>query len=208
MLVGEVQSYGERKTSVENAATRLSELSRKEDCDVVQNLIMTVQDRFKKLLQHTTERGKTLEDVKRHAKQVFTSHLDFDTQKELVQSIQEIIWQVLNFCAFHFHSSMNHGTYWWTGWRRLNRHWIHTKRSLCHRKRSNNSLLNKRYFTSRDSTRRVWDQCESFWASAALPLKISIHWSWIFFLIIIIFSCKVWFYFDIFVILYLKKMSW
>lgn len=91
MLVGEVQSYGERKTSVENAATRLSELSRKEDCDVVQNLIMTVQDRFKKLLQHTTERGKTLEDVKRHAKQVFTSHLDFGTQKELVQSIQEII---------------------------------------------------------------------------------------------------------------------
>lgn len=81
MLVGEVQSYGERKTSVENAATRLSELSRKEDCDVVQNLIMTVQDRFKKLLQHTTERGKTLEDVKRHAKQVFTSHLDFDTER-------------------------------------------------------------------------------------------------------------------------------
>lgn len=75
MLVGEVQSYGESKTNVEIAATRLSELSRKEDCDVVQNLIMTVQDRFKKLFQHTTERGKLLEDVKRHAKQVFTSHV-------------------------------------------------------------------------------------------------------------------------------------
>ncbi|KAI2655805.1 Microtubule-actin cross-linking factor 1 [Labeo rohita] len=71
VLVGEVQSYGERKTSVETAATRLLELSRKEDCDVVQNLIMTVQDRYRKLHQHTTERGKTLEDVKRHAKQEF-----------------------------------------------------------------------------------------------------------------------------------------
>lgn len=79
MLVGEVQSYGERKTSVETAATRLLELSRKEDCDVVQNLIMTVQDRYRKLHQHTTERGKTLEDVKRHAKQVLTSNMSYNT---------------------------------------------------------------------------------------------------------------------------------
>ncbi|KAG1936136.1 microtubule-actin cross-linking factor 1, isoforms 1/2/3/5 [Pimephales promelas] len=105
MLIGEVQSYGERKTSVENAATRLSELSRKEDCDVVQNLIMTVQDRFKKLLQHTTERGKMLEDVKRHAKQFNESwHLlvdwmteveqTLDTHKEIAVSQEEIKQQL------------------------------------------------------------------------------------------------------------------
>lgn len=82
VLVGEVQSYGERKMSVETAATRLLELSRKEDCDVVQNLIMTVQDRYKKLLQHTTDRGKTLEDVKRHAKQVSTSHMSYNTDRK------------------------------------------------------------------------------------------------------------------------------
>lgn len=109
VLVGEVQSYGERKTSVETAATRLSELSRKEDCDVVQNLIMTVQDRYKKLLQHTTDRGKTLEDVKRHAKQVSTSHMNYNTDRKIC--FQEI----LNICAFHLHSSVNHGTCWWTG---------------------------------------------------------------------------------------------
>ncbi|XP_016342373.1 microtubule-actin cross-linking factor 1, isoforms 1/2/3/5 [Sinocyclocheilus anshuiensis] len=88
VLVGEVQSYGERKTSVETAATRLSELSRKEDCDVVQNLIMTVQDRFKKLLQHTTDRGKTLEDAKRHAKQFSESwHLLVDWMTEVEQTL-------------------------------------------------------------------------------------------------------------------------
>lgn len=80
MLVSEVQSYGERKTSVENTSTRLSEhVFKKEDCEVVQNLTMTICDRYKKLLQHTTERGKTLEDVKRHAKQVFPSHVNFNT---------------------------------------------------------------------------------------------------------------------------------
>lgn len=70
MLVSEVQSYGEKKTCVENAASQLLELSRKEDCDVVQNLLITVQDRYRKLQQHTTERGKTLEDVKKQVKQV------------------------------------------------------------------------------------------------------------------------------------------
>ncbi|XP_042627817.1 microtubule-actin cross-linking factor 1, isoforms 1/2/3/5 [Cyprinus carpio] len=105
VLVGEVQSYGERKMSLETAATRLSELSRKEDCDVVQNLIMTVQDRYKKLLQHTTDRGKTLEDVKRHAKQFSESwHLlvdwmteveqTLDTHKEIAVSQEEIKQQL------------------------------------------------------------------------------------------------------------------
>uniref|UniRef100_A0A8C1P0N8 Uncharacterized protein n=1 Tax=Cyprinus carpio TaxID=7962 RepID=A0A8C1P0N8_CYPCA len=90
---------------VETAATRLSELSRKEDCDVVQNLIMTVQDRYKKLLQHTTDRGKTLEDVKRHAKQFSESwHLlvdwmteveqTLDTHKEIAVSQEEIKQQL------------------------------------------------------------------------------------------------------------------
>lgn len=55
---------------MENAASKLTELSRKEDCDVVQNLIMTVQDRYRKLHQHTSERGKLLEEVKKQAKQV------------------------------------------------------------------------------------------------------------------------------------------
>lgn len=75
MLVSEVQSYGEKKTCAENAASQLLELSRKEDCDVVQNLLITVQDRYRKLQQHTTERGKTLEDVRKQVKQVIDYNL-------------------------------------------------------------------------------------------------------------------------------------
>lgn len=68
--MNEVNFYGEKKITVENAGCRLTEMSRKEDCDVIHNLIMTVQDRYKKLQQRTTERGRMLEEVKKNAKQV------------------------------------------------------------------------------------------------------------------------------------------
>lgn len=69
--MNEVNSYGEKKNTLVNAGSRLTELSRKEDCDVIHNLIMTVQDRYKKLQQRTAERGRILEEVKKNAKQVY-----------------------------------------------------------------------------------------------------------------------------------------
>lgn len=69
-LLNEVNGYCEKKTTVESTGCRLSAMSRKEDCDVIHNLIMTVQDRYKKLQQCTSERGRTLEEVKKSAKQV------------------------------------------------------------------------------------------------------------------------------------------
>ncbi|KAI4904060.1 hypothetical protein NFI96_033881 [Prochilodus magdalenae] len=88
MLVSEVQSYGEKKTCVENAASQLSELSRKEDCDVVHNLVITVQDRYRKLHQHATERGKALDDVRRQVKQFSESwHLLIDWMSEVEQTL-------------------------------------------------------------------------------------------------------------------------
>ncbi|MEQ2173721.1 hypothetical protein GOODEAATRI_000238 [Goodea atripinnis] len=70
ILLNELNGYSEKKTSVESTGCRLTELSRKEDCDVIHNLIITVQDRYKKLLQQTSERGRMLEDVKKHVKQL------------------------------------------------------------------------------------------------------------------------------------------
>ncbi|XP_062393936.1 microtubule-actin cross-linking factor 1, isoforms 6/7 [Sardina pilchardus] len=88
VLVSEVHTYGERKTAMENAASKLTELCRKEDCDVVQNLIMTVQDRYRKLHQRTLERGKALEEVKKQAKQFNESwHLLLDWMTEVEQTL-------------------------------------------------------------------------------------------------------------------------
>lgn len=69
-LVKEVNGYCEKKTTVENIGCRLTEMSRKEDCDVIHNLIMTVQDRYKRLQQRVTDRGRFLEEAKKSAKQV------------------------------------------------------------------------------------------------------------------------------------------
>ncbi|KAM9488562.1 microtubule-actin cross-linking factor 1, isoforms 6/7 [Clarias gariepinus] len=112
MLVSEVQSYGEKKTCVENAASQLLELSRKEDCDVVQNLLITVQDRYRKLHHHTTDRGKTLEAVKKQVKKFNESWqlvMDWmnevehtlDTHKEIAVSHEEIKQQLHEQKEFH-----------------------------------------------------------------------------------------------------------
>ncbi|XP_044214406.1 microtubule-actin cross-linking factor 1, isoforms 1/2/3/5 isoform X1 [Thunnus albacares] len=104
-LVNEVNVYGEKKITVENAGCRLTELSRKEDCDVIHNLIMTVQDRYKKLQQRTSERGRMLEEVKKNAKQFNESwrllvdwmtevEQTLDTHKEIAVSHEEIKQQL------------------------------------------------------------------------------------------------------------------
>nr|XP_046254861.1 microtubule-actin cross-linking factor 1 [Scatophagus argus]XP_046254862.1 microtubule-actin cross-linking factor 1 [Scatophagus argus] len=104
-LMNEVNGHGEKKTTVENTARRLTELSRKEDCDVIHNLIMTVQDRYKKLQQRASERGRMLEEVKKNAKQFNESwcllvdwmaevEQTLDTHKEIAVSHEEIKQQL------------------------------------------------------------------------------------------------------------------
>ncbi|CAL8287218.1 unnamed protein product [Merluccius merluccius] len=105
VLVNEVNCYGERKLMVENVGSRLTDLSRKEDCDVIHNLVMTVQDRYKKLVQHTADRGKVLEEVKKNARQFNESwrmlidwitevEQTLDTHKEIAVTHEEIKQQL------------------------------------------------------------------------------------------------------------------
>ncbi|XP_075868833.1 microtubule-actin cross-linking factor 1, isoforms 6/7 isoform X3 [Nelusetta ayraudi] len=105
ILLSEVNDYGEVKNSVENTAHRLTEMSRKEDCDVIHNLIMAVQDRYKKLQQRVAERGRMLEEVKKSSRQFNESWrllLDWmteveqtlDTHKEIAVSHEEIKQQL------------------------------------------------------------------------------------------------------------------
>ncbi|XP_061676430.1 microtubule-actin cross-linking factor 1, isoforms 6/7 isoform X2 [Syngnathoides biaculeatus] len=110
-LVDEINGYGEKKTTVESAARRLAELSRKEDCDVIHNLIMTVQDRYKKLHQCTSERGRMLDEVKKDAKQfnescrllmdwMYEVEETLDNHKEIAPSHEEIKQQLTEQKAF------------------------------------------------------------------------------------------------------------
>ncbi|XP_051920542.1 microtubule-actin cross-linking factor 1, isoforms 6/7 isoform X1 [Hippocampus zosterae] len=104
-LVDEVNGYAEKKTTVESAGSRLAEFSRKEDCDVIHNLVMTVRDRYKQLQQCISERGIMLEEVKKNAKQfneswrllvdwMFAVEVTLDNHKEIAQSHEEIKQQL------------------------------------------------------------------------------------------------------------------
>ncbi|XP_037836259.1 plectin [Kryptolebias marmoratus] len=105
-LANEVNGYSEKKTTVENTGRRLTELSRKDDSDVIHNLIMTVQDRYKKLQQRGSERGRMLEEVKKNVKQFNESwrllvdwmteiEQTLDTHKEIAVSHEEIKQQLI-----------------------------------------------------------------------------------------------------------------
>ncbi|CAG12833.1 unnamed protein product, partial [Tetraodon nigroviridis] len=104
-LVSEVNNYSEMRNTMEDTARRLTELSRKEDCDVIHNLMMIVLDRHKKLQLRVAERGKILEEVKKNAKQFNESWrliMDWmmevdrtlDTHKEIAVSHEEIKQQL------------------------------------------------------------------------------------------------------------------
>ncbi|XP_029694434.1 microtubule-actin cross-linking factor 1 isoform X1 [Takifugu rubripes] len=104
-LASEVSNYGDVRGAVEDRARRLSELSRKEDSDVIHNLMMIVQDRHKKLQLRVAERGRTLEEVKKNAKQFNESwrlmmdwlmevERTLDTHKEIAVSHEEIKQQL------------------------------------------------------------------------------------------------------------------
>lgn len=119
-LVNEVNGYCEKKTIVENTGCRLTELSRKEDCDVIHNLIMTVQDRYKKLQQRTSERGRMLEEVKKNARQV-NRFITLTVNGWHSLSCSNYMWTqavwMCNICIYlSYFSSVNLGASWWTGW--------------------------------------------------------------------------------------------
>ncbi|CAL1610620.1 unnamed protein product [Knipowitschia caucasica] len=104
-LAKEVHGYCEKKTCVENIGSRLVEMSRKEDCDVIHNLIMTVQDRYKRLHQRLVERSRILEEAKKNAKQFTESwrlliewmsdvEQTLDTHKEIAGTHEDIKQQL------------------------------------------------------------------------------------------------------------------
>nr|XP_014346976.1 PREDICTED: microtubule-actin cross-linking factor 1, isoforms 1/2/3/5 [Latimeria chalumnae] len=71
LWLAEVNSYSEKLSAMEAMAIRLKDFSRKQDCTVIQNLLLTVRDRWATVSQHITERGRALEEAKKRAKQEF-----------------------------------------------------------------------------------------------------------------------------------------
>lgn len=69
VLVKEVAVYSEKLSGLETVACRLKDFSRKQDCAVIQNLVLTAQERLVKVQHRTRDRTRALEDSRKRAKQ-------------------------------------------------------------------------------------------------------------------------------------------
>ncbi|TFJ98722.1 neural retina-specific leucine zipper protein [Platysternon megacephalum] len=88
-LLKEVTARGEQLSSLEAVAARLKDVSRKQDCAVIQSLVLTAKERVAKVLRCTGERGAALEDARKRAKQFSESRqLLLDWMDEVEQTLE------------------------------------------------------------------------------------------------------------------------
>ncbi|XP_050795246.1 microtubule-actin cross-linking factor 1, isoforms 6/7-like isoform X3 [Gopherus flavomarginatus] len=88
-LLKEVTAHGEQLSSLEAVAARLKDMSRKQDCAVIQSLVLTAKERVAKVLRCTGERGAALEDARKRAKQFSESRqLLLDWMDEVEQTLE------------------------------------------------------------------------------------------------------------------------
>uniref|UniRef100_A0A452IHE6 EF-hand domain-containing protein n=1 Tax=Gopherus agassizii TaxID=38772 RepID=A0A452IHE6_9SAUR len=74
---------------MEAVAARLKDVSRKQDCAVIQSLVLTAKERVAKVLRCAGERGAALEDARKRAKQFSESRqLLLDWMDEVEQTLQ------------------------------------------------------------------------------------------------------------------------
>nr|XP_032632782.1 microtubule-actin cross-linking factor 1-like [Chelonoidis abingdonii] len=89
VLLKEVTAHGEQLSSLEAVAARLKNVSRKQDCAVIQSLVLTAKERVAKVLRCTGERGAALEDARKRAKQFSESRqLLLDWMDEVEQTLE------------------------------------------------------------------------------------------------------------------------
>ncbi|XP_029442321.1 microtubule-actin cross-linking factor 1-like [Rhinatrema bivittatum] len=90
VLQSEVNARGEKLTSLEQAACRLKDYSSKQDCAVIQNLVLTAQERLAKIQQRTVERARALEESRKRAKQFSESQrLLLDWMEEVEMTLEK-----------------------------------------------------------------------------------------------------------------------
>ncbi|XP_061463251.1 microtubule-actin cross-linking factor 1, isoforms 6/7-like [Rhineura floridana] len=68
-LVKETETRSEKLTSLEAVATRLKDISWKQDCGLIRSLVQTAKERLAKVLQLLQERGGVLEEARKCSKQ-------------------------------------------------------------------------------------------------------------------------------------------
>ena len=70
VFANEVNSHREQIIELDKTGTHLKYFSQKQDVVLIKNLLISVQSRWEKVAQRLVERGRSLDDARKRAKQV------------------------------------------------------------------------------------------------------------------------------------------
>lgn len=70
MFANEVNAHRDQIIELDQTGNQLKFLSQKQDVVLIKNLLVSVQSRWEKVVQRSIERGRSLDDARKRAKQV------------------------------------------------------------------------------------------------------------------------------------------
>ena len=70
VFANEVNSHREQIIELDKTGTHLKYFSQKQDVVLIKNLLISVQSRWEKVVQRLVERGRSLDEARKRAKQV------------------------------------------------------------------------------------------------------------------------------------------
>ncbi|KAM4706250.1 microtubule-actin cross-linking factor 1, isoforms 6/7-like [Rhinophrynus dorsalis] len=88
-LVQEIQAHEEKLSSLESVCSRLKNVSRKQEGDLTQSLLQSARERLGKVQEKAGDRGRSLEEARRQAKQFSeSSRMLLDWLQEVDRSLR------------------------------------------------------------------------------------------------------------------------
>lgn len=70
VFANEVNAHRDQIIELDQTGNQLKFLSQKQDVVLIKNLLVSVQSRWEKVVQRSIERGRSLDDARKRAKQV------------------------------------------------------------------------------------------------------------------------------------------
>ena len=70
VFANEVNAHRDQIIELDQTGNQLKFLSQKQDVVLIKNLLVSVQSRWEKVVQRSVERGRSLDDARKRAKQV------------------------------------------------------------------------------------------------------------------------------------------
>lgn len=90
VFANEVNAHRDQIIELDQTGNQLKFLSQKQDVVLIKNLLVSVQSRWEKIVQRSIERGRSLDDARKRAKQVSYKRKVLITKPSLTASLESL----------------------------------------------------------------------------------------------------------------------